>query len=274
MSRCKERVETPCDIQGGAEAALATPFGVPPGSQPGLVEQRNRWRAAGCGSAARSASVGTRPGDVRSQAAPPCPSHRRLLGSRRLPTRATVTTVLLGASSHSLRHIAVRRATSPLAFRAVSARRSSAAHSCIARASCRVTASSRAWMSTISACPALSSSIAVLLCPHDFGRQRLHLLVQPVCPLPFPHQRPLGLGVGHRQRGFQFVDLRPQRLHHRPFLGAFRACVGRSQGQRRTHGRCRAQRARRRCSRCGDWTCFRGWPCGWLSRYGRGLLLC
>ena len=46
--------------------------------QPNPGGTADRWRAAGCGSAARSASVGTRPGDVCSQAAPPCPSHGRL----------------------------------------------------------------------------------------------------------------------------------------------------------------------------------------------------
>jgi hypothetical protein len=68
-------------------------------------------------------------------------------------------------------------------------------------------------------------SLRLLLYPHNLGRQRFHLLLQPVRPLPFLRQRPIGLDVGHRQRGFQLVDLHPQRIRPRPFLGAFRAYV-------------------------------------------------
>jgi hypothetical protein len=82
--------------------------------------------------------------------------------------------------------------------------------------------------------------------------------------------------------------VRPQRIRPRPFLGAFRACVRRFfQGQRRTHGRRRAQRAHRCRSRSGGWACFRRrrgsqdrcwcWACAprrGLSRHGRrGLRL-
>jgi hypothetical protein len=63
----------------------------------------------------------------------------------------------------------------------------------------------------------------LLLCPQDFGRQRFHPLAQPVRPLSFLRQRPVGLGTGHHHLGVQYIDLCPERIRPRPFLGAFRA---------------------------------------------------
>jgi len=92
-------------------------------------------------------------------------------------------------------------------------------------------------MLVINACPALSSSMVV------------RRPAASVHPLPLLREHPVGFDAGHRHLGVQFVDLRPQRLHHRPFLGAVSAWPGwRFQGHRSTHGRRRAQRARRRCS--------------------------